>query len=291
MNLRQGVDVDSAATRMTRRSVAGPSGSISYLERPGSSGRVVLLIHGTRLQGRAWTDVVRALPVEVACIAVDLSGHGSSTRQGRMTVSAWAADCEAVLDHLGVSSVDIVGSSLGAAVAVEMAGRRPNGVRSLTLFGGLFLPAPDDIAELNRAAIEELGPMESMRRAMREVVFAPGTPEETVALAGADVSEVDTSTAHAIDAGTNATDVRSWLSSLACRVLVATGDADVLAPASEAEWFAGQVGGDFVSMPGVGHLSMYDAPALTAELITSNVLLKPNDLSSHHKESTEEWND
>jgi pimeloyl-ACP methyl ester carboxylesterase len=145
--------------------------------------------------------------------------------------------------------------------------------------------SPEEIAEINRAALADLGPLESMRQGLREAVFAPGTSDEVLAMAEADISVVDERTASAIDAGMNATDVRPWISSISCRVLVATGEADVLAPVSEAEWFADQVGGRFVSMPGVGHLAMYDDPVRTADLITDNLRPESQHLSSPHKQS------
>ena len=96
----------------------------------------VLFIHGIGNSGEAWNDVITALPKDVRLVSIDLLGFGQSQRP------AWAiynakTQARAVLAtyfKLRISGqVIIVGHSLGALVAVEIAKRYPLLVKSLVL--------------------------------------------------------------------------------------------------------------------------------------------------------------
>ena len=96
----------------------------------------VLFLHGIGSAGAAWDDVVKGLPKDVNVIAVDLLGFGSSPSP------AWAAyDAKtqarsviATLLRLNIPRrVILVGHSMGALVAVEVAKRYPLLVTSLVL--------------------------------------------------------------------------------------------------------------------------------------------------------------
>lgn len=103
----------------------------------------MLLVHGVTSSHLAWVDVVAALP-GVRLIAPDLRGRGRSRDvTGHSGMARHADDLAAVLDHLGMDSLPVVGHSMGAFVSVVLAARHPERVRSLTLIdGGLPLPIP-----------------------------------------------------------------------------------------------------------------------------------------------------
>src|SRR6516225_1249601 len=50
-----------------------------------------------------------------------------------MTVQAWAGDCIALLNHLGIASAHVAGHSFGAGIALQMAIDAPGRVRKLAL--------------------------------------------------------------------------------------------------------------------------------------------------------------
>jgi 3-oxoadipate enol-lactonase len=61
-------------------------------------------------------------------------GHrGSTHRPGPVTIEEQAADCRALLRHLGVATVHVVGHSYGGAVALQLALESPELVHSLAL--------------------------------------------------------------------------------------------------------------------------------------------------------------
>ena len=66
-------------------------------------------------------------------LAVDLRGHGASSRPGAYSVALMAADVASLLDAVGGAAVDLVGHSLGGLVALRVAAGRPDRVRRLVL--------------------------------------------------------------------------------------------------------------------------------------------------------------
>jgi pimeloyl-ACP methyl ester carboxylesterase len=103
----------------------------------------VLLVHGVTSSHLAWTSLVERLP-GVRAIAPDLRGRGASNGlRGAAGMAAHADDLAAVLDHLGIDRLLVVGHSMGAFVSVVLAHRHPDRVTRLVLVdGGLPLDAP-----------------------------------------------------------------------------------------------------------------------------------------------------
>src|SRR5690606_25685705 len=64
-------------------------------------------------------------------ILVDNRGSGQTRVEGPIEVAEMAADCAALLDHLGFHRVDVVGHSLGGAIGLMLAARFPSIVRRL----------------------------------------------------------------------------------------------------------------------------------------------------------------
>ncbi len=125
-----------------------------------------LAVHGITSSHLAWPLVVSQLP-GVRVIAPDLRGRGSSRDiDGPAGMRTHAADLLAVLDELGVSSLPVIGHSMGAFVAVVFAHLAPSRVERLVLVdGGLPLDAPAELEprELVRAILGPTAERLSMR--------------------------------------------------------------------------------------------------------------------------------
>lgn len=67
-------------------------------------------------------------------ITFDRRGYGASTAVGgAASIDTDMRDCLAVLDALDAAPANVIGVSYSAAVALELAGRAPAAVRSLTI--------------------------------------------------------------------------------------------------------------------------------------------------------------
>jgi pyruvate dehydrogenase E2 component (dihydrolipoyllysine-residue acetyltransferase) len=102
----------------------------------GGDGDVVLLIHGYGGDRNSWLFLQQPLAAGRRVYALDLPGHGTSTKDvGDGSIDLLAGAVAGVLDAIGASggAVHLVGHSLGGAVAAAVAAGDPGRVRSLTL--------------------------------------------------------------------------------------------------------------------------------------------------------------
>jgi pimeloyl-ACP methyl ester carboxylesterase len=67
---------------------------------------------------------------------------GSSRGAGPLAADEQAADCRELLRHVGVESAHVVGHSFGGAIALELARRTPEVVRSLCLLEPALMVGP-----------------------------------------------------------------------------------------------------------------------------------------------------
>jgi pimeloyl-ACP methyl ester carboxylesterase len=113
-------------------------GTITYVRRttdPGTDAEPALYVHGLGGSSCDWTDLSALLADRLDGEAIDLPGFGRSDPApgGRYTQAAMAARVERWIEHSGRGAVHLIGNSLGGAVCVRVAARRPDLVRTLTL--------------------------------------------------------------------------------------------------------------------------------------------------------------
>lgn len=134
-----------------------PTG-IAY-DRSGPPGAPpVVLVHAGVADRRMWDPQWADLTAVRDAVRLDLRGFGESDRPPAGVLDP-VGDVLDTLDHLGITTAHLVGSSFGAGVAVEVALRRPGLVRSLLLAppGGSLLSArTSDFATFARAEREAL---------------------------------------------------------------------------------------------------------------------------------------
>jgi pimeloyl-ACP methyl ester carboxylesterase len=106
----------------------------------GAGDRAIVLIHGLLMNRRMFERLGPALAERGnRAICVDLLGHGRSDRPEDLrlySMPLFARQLAALLDHLGLETAVVGGTSLGANVSLELATREPERVR------GLFIEMP-----------------------------------------------------------------------------------------------------------------------------------------------------
>jgi len=103
----------------------------------GEGDRVVILAHGL-LMNRGMHSRLGAALAERGhrAICVDLLGHGRSDRPEDLrlySMPRFARQVSKLIDHLGIDSAVVGGTSLGANVGLELATREPSKVRGLVI--------------------------------------------------------------------------------------------------------------------------------------------------------------
>ena len=104
-------------------------------------------------------------------IGVELQGHGRTADIAReITPAASAADVVALLDHLGLERADVLGHSMGAAVAMELAVSHPDRVRRVVAASVSVRPdgMHADLTDPERMATSDRMPTAEDFAAMRE---------------------------------------------------------------------------------------------------------------------------
>lgn len=136
---------------------------VTQFRRPSRPKATIVLVHGIGNSAHAWDELVPMLPKHVRVLGVDLLGFGRSPKPDWATYNAkaQAQSIMMTLLKMGVTQrVYVVGHSLGALVAVEMAKRYPLRVRAMVLCSPPFYRpsvegkwSPDDaLRRLYRAA-------------------------------------------------------------------------------------------------------------------------------------------
>ncbi|MFM7540099.1 MAG: alpha/beta fold hydrolase [Planctomycetota bacterium] len=86
-----------------------------------------LFVHGLARAGNDWTLFAQAMGPSWRRMALDLRGHGSSTRGQRYLVPDYVDDIETVLPLLSARPVILMGHSLGALVPSRWRRNNPTG--------------------------------------------------------------------------------------------------------------------------------------------------------------------
>ena len=128
----------------------GPGG-IRFLRRGKQSGTPVVLLHGFASDLHSWRLIHGPLSRHRDVIALELPWHGESGGWQRSGgVQALAQHLEQVIIELELGTVDLVGHSLGGAIAVCLASQQTNMVRRLTLLAPVGFGT-----EINLSAVEQ----------------------------------------------------------------------------------------------------------------------------------------
>jgi pimeloyl-ACP methyl ester carboxylesterase len=96
------------------------------------AGEVLVLVHGTPFDLRSWDPLVAVLG-DRRTVRYDVRGHGSATGVPVPDPAVLAADTVALLDHLDLADVHLVGHSWGGQIAQRVALDSPGRVHRLSL--------------------------------------------------------------------------------------------------------------------------------------------------------------
>jgi pimeloyl-ACP methyl ester carboxylesterase len=135
----QGKPATQTATPKPAKSGHVAVNGVNYYYAVYGKGEPLLLLHGGFGQIEMFGPNLTRLAKSRQVIGVDLQGHGRTPLGTReISLVDMGNDMAGVLKELGYGKVDVLGYSLGAGVAFQLAIQHPEMVRRLALASGVF---------------------------------------------------------------------------------------------------------------------------------------------------------
>ena len=147
---------------------------ISLAYRVIGDGEPLVLLHGGLGTGEEWSPLFDDFSTHYRLIVPDLRWHGRSTNpQGLFSYEDMASDIFALLDHLGIGKVRVIGFSMGGLTLMHMAIGQPERLETIVFLSGAlgYLPvwyrqqlrsltvppeAMEQLAQLHRGGEEQV---------------------------------------------------------------------------------------------------------------------------------------
>lgn len=248
-------------------------------------GHPVVLLHGLGANKLSWLPLLGPLAESYRVIAVDLPGHGeSSKRRGDYTPAHFGAVVRRLLDRLGLRRAALIGNSLGGRIALEVSATMPERVAALVLLGPALagLPFPF-IAKFLHVVPAEIGAVPlPMRRRMvartiRSLFAVPERLPENAYQAGADEfirayrwGRARTALLSSVRGLVRDRPGAFWdrVRENRAPTLVVWGEEDRLVPVRLGRRLAEEMPECRLEvLPGVGHVPQFEVPEVTADLV------------------------
>ncbi|MCE9579014.1 MAG: alpha/beta fold hydrolase [Deltaproteobacteria bacterium] len=262
----------SSPVAPSRTGLAPVNGLQIYFEIRGT-GEPLVLLHGGLGAVEMFGPTLDALAAHRQVIGIDLQGHGHTALGDRpMSLEAMADDVDGVLAYLKIPTADVMGYSMGGAVALQTAIRHPARVRKLVAVSvpikrtGWYPEIQQGMGMVSAAAAEPMKhtPMyELYARIAPRVEDWPVLLDRMGQMMGADY------------------DWSADAAKLPMPVMIVIGDADAVMPAAALELFgllggarrdagwdgAGRPASQLAILPGRTHYDIFVAPALVATVL------------------------
>ncbi len=225
-------------------------------------------------QSPVWQPWLEELSRTHTLVRYDGRGSGLSDRSvDTLSLDAWVADLEAVVDAAGLDRFALLGCSQGCAVSVAYAVRHPERVSALVVLGGYLRglmrrnPTPQEVRE-GRLLLDliEVGwgqDSEAFRQVFTSLFIPGGTPEQVRWFN--ELERLSCSPEHAARtiAAFGQIDASEQATQLHCPALVLHARGDLRVPFEEGRHVAGQIAGArLVPLESRNHILLKQEPAL-----------------------------
>lgn len=205
-------------------------------------GPVVVMLHGWAMHSGVWREFAKRLAEHCQVICVDLPGHGRSEAIEPFTLKRIN---EVLIKALPEQPFTLLGWSLGATIAMDMAERFPGRVKSLIVLAGnphfvqkndwpgVKVETLDGFAELLNTDVQQtlirflalqvngLSHGKSLLQSLKQAMLASPPPKRKVLQAGLDILKNS--------------DLREFMLNNRLLVRMILGDKDTLIPLASAE--------------------------------------------------------
>ena len=149
------------------------SARIHFVDTGNQEGPVLLLLHGYVMSSWAWRLNIEAFGTSHRVIALCHKGFGFSEKpKSDYSLESLACVVRELLDFLEIESCDVIGHSMGGAIALRLAGDTPLIFRRLVLVCSAGLPwqLPKALTRLPLPMLVSLSNVLFKRRVMKKVL-------------------------------------------------------------------------------------------------------------------------
>jgi pimeloyl-ACP methyl ester carboxylesterase len=238
------------------------------------TGEPLLLLNGIAMSAVSWDVVARPLAKSYRVIRCDFRGQLMTLVSPPGDLAEHADDVAALLDHLGIERIHVIGTSFGGVVGTLVAARYPDRVRSLTTIAsasGFDEGMADEVARWKAACVASLeGPDRGhLSDILESVVYSPAWVSAHAAERAQRREQISAlpdqwfegligllDSAHSLRLGDELERVR-------CPTLVIAAAFDGFVPLERARGLAESIGGaSFRVIEGAGHAVVVERPDL-----------------------------
>ena len=277
-------------TDVTHHHISTHDGGVLHAVEMGTGDRTLVLMHGVTLQWWVWSAVMKLAATDHRVIAWDMRGHGESRAGSEgATLEAVADDLDLLLMTLDVEHATLVGHSMGGMALGQFHKRHlqdyEQRVDALMFLATSAAPASAPgiagalgtvtraTSRLAQAAVERprLGYHwgdNGFSATLVGTAFGPAVTGRMISDVRHMLADCPQLTLAQSSGSIAVHDVREDLAGVRLPTMVVVGSHDRLTPPLHARTLAAIIpGAELVTLPGIGHQVMQEAPDALVELI------------------------
>lgn len=245
----------------------------------GGDGPVVVLAHNLLADRGTFAAVAGLLAPRARVLNIDLRGHGESRGAGApFSTPELAGDIAAILESLAIRRAVLVGTSLGATAALELALVRRELVAGLALLAAT--PRASSLADrltfgTLAALLRAVGPAPVLSTLLARLHAADVEPGVRAASASRIRAMARRDLARVVQAWAHRPALAGRLEGLGIPARVVVGGADTSCPRGASEAMAAELGAPCLTIAGAGHTIQAERPDEVAAIVEALLAALP----------------
>ncbi|MBQ0831756.1 alpha/beta hydrolase [Marinobacter sp.] len=271
------IDLERSMAGLEADSITVGELDIAYLRntKP-NNGDTIVLVHGFGANKDNWTGIARELTDDFNVYAIDLPGHGESSKPLDLgySLEEQVAHLARIIKTLGINEMHMMGNSMGGGITALYAATYPEQIKTAVLFDPAgILEYESEMVDMVLAGDNPLIPSKPgdferlMDFALEEKPFVPWpilSVMEEQAIANQDVNKVIFA---AIQEAGFKSEFRNTIKNIEDPTLIVWGKEDRILDYRNGDVFQEIIPGARLEvMEGIGHAPMIEAPEESARL-------------------------